>query len=107
MTNGSLNILYFTTHAILKRRFSPWHANNIPREDLDVRINVHSNTFEVHKTMLIRSSVVFKGMLERNIKENNSSNLITAKITQVSFKALINYLNSKPNENDIFKYCDV
>ena len=57
--------------------------------------------------MLIRSLIVLKGMLKRNIRENNSSDLITAKMTQVFFKALTDYLNDKLSENDIFKYCDV
>ena len=80
--------------------------DNIPREDLDVRINVYDNAFEVHKGMLIRSLTVFKGMLECNIEKNKSSNLAIMKMTPVSFKDLMNYLCDKLNENDMLKYSD-
>ena len=80
--------------------------DNIPREDLDVRINVYDNAFEVYKGMLIRSLTVFKGMLECNIEIINSSNLEIMKVTLVSFKDLIDYLYGKLNEKDILKYRD-
>ena len=71
--------------------------DDIPREDLDVTINVHDNTFEVYKAILIRSLAVFKGMLEHNIEESNSSNLEIAEMAPVFFKALIDYLYCKLN----------
>ena len=80
--------------------------DNIPREDLDVRINVYDNAFEVYKGMMIRSLTVFKGMLECNIEIINSSNLEIMKVTLVSFKDLIDYLYGKLNEKDMLKYRD-
>ena len=57
--------------------------------------------------MLIRSSAIFRGMLERNIEENNSSILEIVKITMVSVKALMDYLYDKLDERDMLKYYDV